>query len=77
MIEKMKAVAPLTQENIHSLQDLQTLFAQNKETLDPESQRLFHAIILELNKGDRMDGGNLAKMIEALGARAGLQQPRE
>ena len=59
-------------DNISKLDDLNALYWQNRDRLSEEEQRLFQAILLELQKGESADREVLAKLITALGEKRNL-----
>ncbi|HMM06858.1 MAG TPA: hypothetical protein PKD52_09350 [Clostridiales bacterium] len=59
-------------DGIHGLDDLNALFWQNRDRLGEEEQRLFQAILLELQKGEGCDRALLEKLITCLGQKRNL-----
>lgn len=59
-------------DNISKLDDLNALYWQNRDRLSEEEQRLFQAILLELQKGESADREVLSKLITALGEKRNL-----
>ena len=54
-------------EEIRDLDDLCELYWKNRHLLGEEEQRLFQGILLELQKGDQCDRGNLERYLCRLG----------
>lgn len=59
-------------DDIRSLDDLNALYWQNRELLGEEEQRLFQAILLELQKGDHCDRTLLEQYIRRLAEKKNL-----
>lgn len=59
-------------DQIRNLDDLNSLYWKNRELLGEEEQRLFQAILLELQKGENGDRGILAEYIRKLGEKRKL-----
>lgn len=59
-------------DGIHGLDDLNALFWQNRDRLGVEEQRLFQAILLELQKGEGCDRALLEKLMTRLGEKRNL-----
>lgn len=57
---------------MNSLDDLHALFWQNRDRLGEEEQRLFQAILIELQKGESCDRALLEKLITCLGEKRNL-----
>lgn len=59
-------------EEIRNLDDLNELYWQNRRLLGEEEQRLFQAILSELQKGEHCDREHLEQYLCALGKRKNL-----
>ena len=59
-------------DQIRNLDDLNSLYWKNRELLGEEEQRLFQAILLELQKGENGDRGILEEYIRKLGEKRKL-----
>lgn len=59
-------------DGMHDLDDLNDLFRQNRDRLGEEEQRLFQAILLELQKGEGIDRAVLEKLMMCLGEKRNL-----
>jgi hypothetical protein len=62
----------LNADGIHDLDALHALFWQNRDQLGEEEQRLFQAILLELQKGEGLNRAVLEKLITRLGEKQNL-----
>lgn len=62
----------LNADGMHDLDDLNDLFRQNRDRLGEEEQRLFQAILLELQKGEGIDRAVLEKLMMRLGEKRNL-----
>lgn len=60
-------------DDIRSLDDLNALYWQNRDLLGEEEQRLFQAILLELQKGDHCDRNLLEQYIRRLAEKRNLE----
>ena len=60
-------------DEIRSLDDLNALYWQNRDLLGEEEQRLFQAILLELQKGDGCDRGLLEQYVRRLAEKRNLK----
>lgn len=60
-------------DDIRSLDDLNALYWQNRDLLGEEEQRLFQAVLLELQKGEGCDRVLLEQYIRRLAAKKGLE----
>jgi hypothetical protein len=59
-------------DDIRSFDDLNALYWKNRELLGGEEQRLFQAILLEMQKGDGCDYALLETYLRRLGELRGL-----
>lgn len=62
----------MSADGVHDIDDLHALFWQNRDRLGEEEQRLFQAILLELQKGEGLDRAVLEKLITRLGEKQNL-----
>ena len=60
-------------DDIRSLDDLNALYWQNRDLLGEEEQRLFQAILLELQKGDGCDRSLLEQYVRRLAEKRNLK----
>lgn len=59
-------------DDIRNFDDLNSLYWKNRELLGEEEQRLFQAILLEMQKGENCDRNLLAEYLRRLGERRNL-----
>ena len=59
-------------DGVNHLDDLNALYWQNRDRLDEDEQRLFQAILLELQKGEGVDRALLTKLVTRLGEKRNL-----
>ena len=54
-------------DTIRNFDDLNALYWQNRQCLGEEEQRLFQAILLEMQKGDSRDNAVIERCLRRLG----------